>query len=63
MLLTVFDDVETYQRAGWPLAHTPVEIPPEGLEGLPGILAGERPAGAGPGPKFHVDLTTGEEQR
>nr|WP_281371784.1 ThuA domain-containing protein [Petropleomorpha daqingensis] len=37
VLLTVFDDVETYQRAGWPLAHTPVEIPPEGLEGLPGM--------------------------
>lgn len=33
------------------------------LEGLPGILTGERPAGAGPGPKFHVDLTAGEEQR
>jgi hypothetical protein len=37
VLLTVFDDVETYERAGWPLAHTPVEIPPEGLEALPGM--------------------------
>ncbi|MEV7608593.1 alcohol dehydrogenase catalytic domain-containing protein [Microbacterium sp. NPDC089320] len=26
------------------------------LEDLPGILAGERPAGAGPGPKIHVSL-------
>jgi hypothetical protein len=37
VLLTVFDDVETYRRAGWPMAHTPVEIPPEGLEALPGM--------------------------
>jgi threonine dehydrogenase-like Zn-dependent dehydrogenase len=27
-----------------------------GLEDLPGILAGGRPAHAGPGPKFHVDI-------
>lgn len=26
------------------------------LEELPAILAGERPAGAGPGPKFHVEI-------
>lgn len=28
------------------------------LEGVAGVLAGERPAGAGPGPKFHVDPRT-----
>lgn len=26
------------------------------LEGVPAILAGERPPGAGPGPKFHIDI-------
>ncbi|SDR99204.1 2-desacetyl-2-hydroxyethyl bacteriochlorophyllide A dehydrogenase [Friedmanniella luteola] len=26
-----------------------------GLDGVPAVLAGERPAGAGPGPKVHVD--------
>ncbi|GIH64506.1 hypothetical protein Msi02_53230 [Microbispora siamensis] len=37
VLLTVFDDVETYRRAGWPRPHTPVEIPPGGLEQLRGM--------------------------
>ncbi|MFB2585136.1 ThuA domain-containing protein [Herbiconiux liukaitaii] len=36
-LLTIFDDVETYEAAGWPKAHTPVAIPPGGLRDLPGI--------------------------
>jgi hypothetical protein len=37
VLLTVFDDVETYRRAGWPNPHTPVVIPPGGLEELNGM--------------------------
>jgi hypothetical protein len=37
VLLTVFDDVEAYRRAGWPRPHTPVEIPAGGLEALPGM--------------------------
>lgn len=38
VLLTVFDDLESYQRAPmWPLSHYPVAIPPEGIAGLPGI--------------------------
>lgn len=37
VLLTVFDDVETYRQAGWPRPHTPVEIPPGGLEQLRGM--------------------------
>ena len=37
VLLTVFDDVESYRRAGWPNAHTPVVIPPGGLEALNGM--------------------------
>ncbi|MDH2444826.1 alcohol dehydrogenase catalytic domain-containing protein [Amnibacterium sp. CER49] len=28
-----------------------------GLDGLPAVLAGTRPDGAGPGPKIHVDIT------
>ena len=37
VLLTVFDDVDSYRRAGWPNAHTPVVIPPGGLEELNGM--------------------------
>lgn len=37
VLLTVFDDLATYERAGWPRSHTPVVIPPGGLADLPGI--------------------------
>jgi uncharacterized protein len=37
VLLTVFDDVESYRRAGWPNAHTPVVIPSGGLEALNGM--------------------------
>jgi type 1 glutamine amidotransferase len=37
VLLTVFDDVETYRRAGWPRPHVPVEIPPGGLDDLLGM--------------------------
>ena len=37
VLLTVFDDVETYRRAGWPRPHVPVEIPPGGIDDLPGM--------------------------
>ncbi len=37
VLLTVFDDVESYRRAGWPNAHTPVVIPPGGLEAISGF--------------------------
>lgn len=36
-LLTVFDDIETYAAAGWPHAHTPVEVPTGGLHHLNGI--------------------------
>jgi hypothetical protein len=39
VLLTVFDDVESYRRAGWPNAHTPVVIPDGGLEALNGMNA------------------------
>ena len=38
VLLTTFDDLESYQQAPmWPMSHYPVAIPPEGLAGLPGI--------------------------
>ena len=37
VLLTVFDDVDSYRRAGWPNAHTPVVVPPGGLEELNGM--------------------------
>mgnify|MGYP000533687560 CR=1 FL=1 len=38
VLLTVFDDLESYEKAPvWPMSHYPVEIPPEGLAGLPGM--------------------------
>jgi threonine dehydrogenase-like Zn-dependent dehydrogenase len=30
------------------------------LEELPAVLAGERPSGAGPGPKIHVAMTEAE---
>jgi type 1 glutamine amidotransferase len=38
VLLTTFDDLESYENAPmWPMSHYPVAIPPEGLAGLPGI--------------------------
>jgi uncharacterized protein len=37
VLLTVFDDVGTYRRAGWPRPHVPVEIPPGGIDDLLGM--------------------------
>lgn len=38
VLLSVFDDLESYERAPvWPMSHYPVAIPPEGISGLPGI--------------------------
>jgi type 1 glutamine amidotransferase len=38
VLLTTFDDLESYEKAPvWPMSHYPVAIPPEGLAGLPGI--------------------------
>lgn len=38
VLLTVFDDLESYEKAPvWPMSHYPVAIPPEGIAGLPGI--------------------------
>jgi threonine dehydrogenase-like Zn-dependent dehydrogenase len=35
---------------------TPLVAATVSLEDVPGVLAGERPAGAGPGPKFHVEI-------
>jgi hypothetical protein len=38
VLLTTFDDLESYENAPmWPMSHYLVAIPPEGLAGLPGI--------------------------
>jgi type 1 glutamine amidotransferase len=38
VLLTTFDDLESYENAPvWPMSHYPVAIPPEGIAGLPGI--------------------------
>jgi hypothetical protein len=38
VLLTVFDDFESYEKAPiWPMAHYPVAIPPEGLAGMAGV--------------------------
>ena len=38
VLLTTFDDLEAYEKAPvWPMSHYPVDIPPEGIAGLPGI--------------------------
>jgi type 1 glutamine amidotransferase len=38
VLLTVFDDLESYEKAPvWPMSHYPVAIPPEGLAALPGV--------------------------
>ena len=38
VLLTVFDDLASYERApAWPMSHYPVAIPPEGIAGLPGM--------------------------
>jgi threonine dehydrogenase-like Zn-dependent dehydrogenase len=36
---------------------TPLIAATVGLSGVPGVLSGARPAGAGRGPKFHVDVT------
>ena len=38
VLLTVFDDLESYENAPmWPMSHYPVAIPAEGIAALPGI--------------------------
>ncbi|MGN7947117.1 ThuA domain-containing protein [Microbacterium sp. 22215] len=38
VLLTTFDDLESYQSAPvWPMSHYPVAIPAEGIAGLPGV--------------------------
>lgn len=38
VLLSVFDDLESYEQAPmWPMSHYPVAIPHDGLSGLPGI--------------------------
>ena len=38
VLLSVFDDLESYEKAArWPMSHYPVAIPPEGMSALPGI--------------------------
>jgi uncharacterized protein len=38
VLLSVFDDLESYEKAArWPMSHYPVAIPPEGISALPGI--------------------------
>lgn len=38
VLLTTFDDLEANEKAPvWPMAHYPVDIPPEGIAALPGI--------------------------
>lgn len=38
VLLTTFDDLESYEKAPvWPMSHYPVAIPEEGIAGLPGI--------------------------
>jgi len=38
VLLTTFDDLESYENAPvWPMSHYPVAIPPEGIPALPGM--------------------------
>ncbi len=38
VLLTTFDDLESYEKAPmWPMSHYPVAIPPEGIAALPGM--------------------------
>jgi type 1 glutamine amidotransferase len=38
VLLSVFDDLESYEKAPvWPMSHYPVAIPPEGIAALPGM--------------------------
>ena len=38
VLLTVFDDLESYENAPvWPMSHYPVNIPEEGLSGMFGV--------------------------
>ncbi len=38
VLLTTFDDLESYEKAPvWPMSHYPVLIPDEGLAGMPGM--------------------------
>ncbi|MFD5214277.1 ThuA domain-containing protein [Microbacterium sp. NPDC058345] len=38
VLLTVFDDLESYENAPvWPMTHYPVAIPEEGLSGMQGV--------------------------
>lgn len=38
VLLTTFDDLDSYEKAPvWPMSHYPVAIPEEGIAGLPGM--------------------------
>lgn len=38
VLVTVFDDLEAYEKAPvWPMSHYPVAIPPEGFTGMAGV--------------------------
>ena len=38
MLLTTFDDLESYEKAPmWPMSHYPVNIPDGGIAAMPGI--------------------------
>ncbi len=38
VLLTTFDDLESYESAPvWPMSHYPVMIPEEGFSGMPGV--------------------------
>ncbi len=38
VLLTTFDDLESYEKAPmWPMSHYPVAIPPSGIADLPGM--------------------------
>jgi type 1 glutamine amidotransferase len=38
VLLSVFDDLESYEKAArWPMSHYPVAIPEEGISGMAGI--------------------------
>jgi hypothetical protein len=38
VLLTTFDDLESYENAPvWPMSHYPVAIPEEGIAALPGM--------------------------
>lgn len=60
VLLTVFDDLESYERAPiWPMSHYPVAIPPEGLAGMAGINTDQPIAwinGYGAGRSFTITI-------